>query len=68
MLREAIDDDFQKMMDLEVHNQSLSSRFGWMLNVINVGGIGFGGFVAYKSFLDRARLTKFLYTLSSASD
>ena len=53
------DDEYNRLVNEEL-NAPLSRKLGKLMPPVNVGGMGFGSFVAYRSFIDRARLGKFL--------
>ena len=53
------DEEYQRLVDEEL-NAPISRELGKIMPVINLGGIAFGSFVAYRSFMDRRKLGKFL--------
>ena len=53
------DEEYQRLVDEEL-NAPLSRKLGKISPVINLGGITFGSYLAYKSFSESRKLGKFL--------
>ena len=57
-MNRSFDDD---VIDQELRSQStVFQKLGRVAPVINMGGIGFGSYIFYKTMLDKVKLPKFL--------